>query len=83
MELLLGYDADVDAKGGDGDTPLHDAIGNGHVEVVQLLLKHGKNLVNKGANLNLVNQKGANPEEFAASTLEELLNENSVFKILI
>ena len=35
----------VDAKGLDDVTPLHDAAMNGHSEVVKLLIKHGANPV--------------------------------------
>lgn len=75
MELLLSYDADVDAPGGDGDTPLHDAVGNGHFKVVALLLKHG-------ASLLLHNEHQQTAEEFAIEKLEDLKTiEDLVFAI--
>lgn len=39
--MLIKHGADVNAEGGDRDRPLHDAIINGHAQVVTLLLKNG------------------------------------------
>ncbi|ATZ54329.1 hypothetical protein BCIN_10g03370 [Botrytis cinerea B05.10] len=41
VEFLLSKDCNVDVVNDLGDTPLHDAIDNGHVEVVRLLLEYG------------------------------------------
>ncbi len=57
---------------------MHDAVGNGHAEVVHLLLRHGKHIVilyNAGANLDLVNENGQTAEEFAIATLDNLKKE--------
>jgi ankyrin repeat protein len=36
--------AKIDAQGYNGDTPLHDAVENQHVEVVKILLEYGASL---------------------------------------
>ena len=42
MRLLLDHNAIIDTVGGDdNDTPLHDAVSNDRIEVVQLLLERG------------------------------------------
>ena len=42
MRLLLDHNAIIDTVGGDdNDTPLHDAVSNNQIEVVQLLLERG------------------------------------------
>jgi len=41
-ELLLAYKADVNAKSPEGWTPLHFAAANGHKDVVEVLLAHGR-----------------------------------------
>ena len=33
VSLLVKHGANVNARGMDGDSPLHDAVGNGHLEV--------------------------------------------------
>ena len=45
VSLLLENGADVNAEGGDKDTPLHDAAVNGHFEVARQLLEHGADMV--------------------------------------
>ena len=49
--LLLRYHAEVNCRDMDGDTPLHQAVGNvdydeqeGNEEMVRLLLDHGANI---------------------------------------
>lgn len=41
MELLIGHGADVNARGREGNTPLHDAASHGSTEAVRVLLEHG------------------------------------------
>lgn len=45
MALLIKHEANLNAKGMDDDTPLHDAAVNGHHEVARLLLEAGANVV--------------------------------------
>ncbi|KAJ9608512.1 hypothetical protein H2200_007500 [Cladophialophora chaetospira] len=56
VEFLLENGCDVDTRNIDKDTALIDAVENGHVEVVRLLLSHG-------ANPRLGNAKGDEPYE--------------------
>ena len=39
--MLLDYCATIDMPGGDNETPLHDAVYNGRVECVKLLVSRG------------------------------------------
>ena len=41
VELLISYDADVNAKADNGTTPLHCASGEGHKEIAELLISKG------------------------------------------
>ena len=58
MRYLIGKGADVDALTAGGDTPLHVAAYNGHVDAVRFLL-------GRGADFDIVNGKGAKPIQFA------------------
>ncbi|RVX70568.1 hypothetical protein B0A52_05219 [Exophiala mesophila] len=60
VKWLLESDAEVNTRNIDKDTPLIDAVENGHVEVVRLLLQHG-------ANPRLGNAKGDEPYELVPS----------------
>jgi len=42
VRLLLEHGADPNIQNEYGDTPLHKAAYNGHVDVVKLLLEHGR-----------------------------------------
>ena len=58
VEFLLSRGCEVDTKNIDQETSLIDAVENGHVEVVKLLLDHG-------ANPRLANKEGDEPYELA------------------
>ena len=51
VELLLSYNADIEAKDDDGDTPLKLAVSNNHVSTCSILLQ-------RGSNSNRVNKDG-------------------------
>lgn len=54
----------------DNDTPLHDAVVNGHLKLIKLL-------VEKGADIHVKNSKGKSPLELATPTIQpHLLNTN-------
>lgn len=60
--------ANVNAKGLDNETPLHDAAVNGHLKLVKLL-------VEKGADIYAKNSKGKTPVDIAAAgVIPVLLN---------
>ena len=44
MELFLNKGADINAKGIDGRGPIHIAIANGNMDIVNLLKAHGATL---------------------------------------
>jgi ankyrin repeat protein len=56
VRFLLESEAEVDTRNIDKETPLIDAVENGHLEVVRLLLEHG-------ANPRLANSRGDEPYE--------------------
>ena len=74
VEFLLSKGAEVNVKNIDGDSPLIDAVENGHIPVIRLLLQ-------KGANARQANTKGYEPSELAKKDddsyeeIRELLNE--------
>lgn len=43
VTLLLEHGAQVNTPGYDNDTPLHDAVANGHVAIARLLVARGGN----------------------------------------
>ena len=57
-ELLIAKSADVNAKNVVGETPLHDAVGQGHKEIVELLIANG-------ADVNAKNDDGRTPLDSA------------------
>jgi len=59
-EILITRGADLEAKNMFGETPLHVAAINGHIDVVEVLL-------DKGADLNAKNLLGNTPLHLAAS----------------
>jgi ankyrin repeat protein len=73
VEVLLKAGADVNAKGTDGSTPLHEAAANNTSPVLEALLKGG-------AKVNAKNALGMTPLHLAAwfnpslAVLEVLLN---------
>lgn len=58
VQFLLKNKCDVNTRNIDKETPLIDAVENGHVEVIRLLLQYG-------ANPRLGNAKGDEPYELA------------------
>ena len=53
-QVLLAHKADVNAKGSDGQTPLHFAVNQGQLQAVEWLLKHG-------ADVNARDNRGKTP----------------------
>ena len=43
-ELLLDHGADYNVSGGKFETPMGAAHANGHIEIMDLLVKHGASL---------------------------------------
>ena len=43
VKALIEHGADVNVRGLDGDTPLHDAAVNGHEEITIVLIQSGGN----------------------------------------
>lgn len=63
---LVQSGANVNAKGLDNDTPLHDAASNGHLKLIKLL-------VERGADIHAKNSKGKTPLDVASSAIEPYL----------
>ncbi|NQU44885.1 ankyrin repeat domain-containing protein [bacterium] len=57
-ESLIEHGANVNAKNSQGDTPLHDAIRVGYMDVIPILLNHG-------ADPMIPNNNGKTPLDFA------------------
>ncbi|KAE8349435.1 hypothetical protein BDV28DRAFT_151891 [Aspergillus coremiiformis] len=64
VKFLLQSGCDIDTKNIDKDTPLIDAVENGHLDVVKLLL-------GAGANPRLVNAEGDEPYDLVPSDSED------------
>ena len=62
MEMLLGFEADINAECDKGNTPLHYAAHCGEAEAVEFLIAHG-------ADLGKVNKKGQTALEMARDSI--------------
>ena len=58
ISLLLDAGAEIDARGEYGHTPIHEAVGQGHIEAVRLLLS-------RGADCSITNDWGQTPQQTA------------------
>ena len=56
----------INIKGSNGETPLHKAAKNGHVDMVKLLISNG-------ANKNIKNNDGKTAKDIAAENVKGLL----------
>lgn len=63
---LVQSGANVNAKGLDNDTPLHDAASNGHLKLIKLL-------VERGADIHAKNAKGKTPLDVATPSASPYL----------
>ena len=63
-EFLISNRADVNARDWGGETPLHEAVELGEIEIV-------KSLISKGADASARNQDGETPLHLALSALDE------------
>ncbi|KAL9619012.1 MAG: hypothetical protein Q9160_006333 [Pyrenula sp. 1 TL-2023] len=72
VKFLVSKSCEVDTKNIDNDTPLIDAVENGHLDVIKLLLDHG-------ANPRLGNAKGDEPYELVPSDID---NYNEIRQLL-
>ena len=70
-KLLLGHEAQVNARNKAGTRPLHLAALQGHLQMAKLLLE-------KGADVNAQNEKGKAALHFTACT-----NQTRVAKLLL
>ena len=72
-EILIQEGAEIDARGEDNFTPLHNAVEQNKIELVKLLLKYG-------ANRFLCSSDGSDARELARvlehKEIFDLLNEN-------
>lgn len=73
--MNLNHTLQVSAKGMDDDTPLHDACINGHMQVAELLISHGADVVREERFLhpdnppffqNQANKNGRRPLDVAS-----------------
>lgn len=64
---LIQAGADVNAKGLDNDTPLHDAAINGHLKLVRCL-------VERGADVHARNSRGKTPLEVAPALVAAVIS---------
>ena len=69
LNCLIARGANVNCRGEQGGTPLHEAAGNGQIEFAKLLLDHG-------ANVNAKDDNGKTPLTIA---LEEKQTEMAKF----
>jgi len=72
VELLLGFDLNINSKNNQGDTPLHLASLEGHVSVTGLLIA-------KKAQINIENTMGATPLD---SAIYNVGDDSDVVKLL-
>lgn len=68
---LIASGANVNARGLDDDTPLHDAASNGHIALSRLL-------VERGADIHAKNKKGKTPLEVAAPGIAQFLLDTNI-----
>ena len=69
MKQHLAAGADVNAKGEEGETPLHTAVSNDHKEIAELLIK-------EGANVNAKYKNGFTPLDLAKGETADLLRKH-------
>lgn len=63
---LVASGANVNARGLDDDTPLHDAASNGHIRLCRLLVERGADIYSK-------NKRGKSPLDVAAPGVAQYL----------
>ena len=69
VQLLINNGANINITDACGNTPLHDAVDNGHPNIIQLL-------IDKGANINAMDNKGYTPLRYADEDTRQLLIDN-------